>query len=278
MRKNLSINYNLNDSDVVSAVDDLPLWSAPFGLRLLDVVDYRKNIKMLDIGSGNGFPLIELSQRLGPTSQSWGVDPWPEGADRINQKLKTWQINNVEILTQSAEELPFENSFFDLVISNNGINNVQDDKKVLDEIARVSKQKAQLVLTVNSPDSMIEFYNIFEKVLRDFNLCDEIEKMKEHIRSKRKPVEYMEKLVTNAGFKIKELYGEFFQLSYADGTSMLNHFVIKLAFLPSWIEILQPKDVEPVFTEIENELNKIANDNGGLALSIPWICLDCRKE
>lgn len=277
MNKYLKTNFDLSNSNIVSAVDDLPFWSAPFGIKLLDVVEYRKNIKMLDIGSGNGFPLIELSQRLGPASQSWGVDPWPEGAERIRQKLKAWQINNVEILTQPAEELPFEDSFFDLVISNNGTNNVQDDKKALDEIARVSKRNAQLVLTVNGPGSMIEFYNVFENVLRDFNLLDEIEKMKAHIYSKRKPVEYTEKLVTNAGFQIKELYEDSFLLSYADGTSMLDHFVIKLAFLPSWIELLEPQDVGPVFAKVEIELNKIAEKTNGFSLSIPWICLDCRK-
>ena len=154
---------------------------------------------------------------------------------------------------------------------------MQDDIKALDEIARVCKQNAQLVLTVNGPGSMIEFYDVFEKVLKQFNLLDEIEKMKAHIHSKRKSVEYTEKLVTNAGIKIKELYEDSFQLSYADGTSMLDHFVIKLAFLPSWIEILQPKDVEPVFTQVENELNKVAREKGGFVLSIPWICLDCRK-
>ena len=32
----LKTNYDLNDVELVSVIDELPLWSAPFGLRLLD--------------------------------------------------------------------------------------------------------------------------------------------------------------------------------------------------------------------------------------------------
>ena len=41
--------------------DDLPLWSAPFGLTLLDTVRMKKHINVLDLGSGSGFPMLELA-------------------------------------------------------------------------------------------------------------------------------------------------------------------------------------------------------------------------
>lgn len=49
-----------NDAALVSAQDDLPLWSAPFGLMLLDHIQLRPKIEALDIGFGSGFPLLEL--------------------------------------------------------------------------------------------------------------------------------------------------------------------------------------------------------------------------
>ncbi|MBN1577163.1 MAG: hypothetical protein JW913_11460 [Chitinispirillaceae bacterium] len=58
--------------------DELPFWSAPFGLKLLDLIEYRRNITALDIGFGCGFPLIELAMRLGPTCTVYGIDPWDE--------------------------------------------------------------------------------------------------------------------------------------------------------------------------------------------------------
>jgi 16S rRNA G527 N7-methylase RsmG len=52
----------------MEVIDELPIWSVPFGLKLLDVVDYKPTISAIDIGFGTGFPLIELAMRFGNTS------------------------------------------------------------------------------------------------------------------------------------------------------------------------------------------------------------------
>lgn len=56
---------DLNNPELISVIDELSFWSAPFGLKLLDVIRYKRNIKALDIACGLGFPLMELSMRLG---------------------------------------------------------------------------------------------------------------------------------------------------------------------------------------------------------------------
>jgi arsenite methyltransferase len=61
--------------------DELPLWSAPFGIKLLEEVPLRKNIRALDIGFGTGFPLLELAQQLGASSVVYGIDPWEEAVE-----------------------------------------------------------------------------------------------------------------------------------------------------------------------------------------------------
>ena len=61
--------------------DELPLWSAPFGLPLLDTIRLRKGINILDIGSGAGFPLLEIAERSGKTAVVYGIDP---SSDAIN--------------------------------------------------------------------------------------------------------------------------------------------------------------------------------------------------
>jgi precorrin-6B methylase 2 len=45
--------------------DELPLWSAPFGLLLLEQVALRPGMTILDVGAGTGFITIELAQRCG---------------------------------------------------------------------------------------------------------------------------------------------------------------------------------------------------------------------
>jgi arsenite methyltransferase len=38
------------DKEFVDFFDEVPLWSAPFGLKLLDKINYRKGISAIDIG------------------------------------------------------------------------------------------------------------------------------------------------------------------------------------------------------------------------------------
>jgi ubiquinone/menaquinone biosynthesis C-methylase UbiE len=270
--------FDLNDENLVSAIDDLPLWSAPFGLKLLDTVEMKPNLNVLDIGSGMGFPIIELSQRLGNSCKAFGIDPWNTAAERARLKMKIWGITNLQIIESKAEQLPFENDYFDLIISNNGTNNVDDEQKVFSEISRTAKSGSQLVITVNLPDTMIEFYEVYENVLIQNNKIDEVEKLKNHIHSKRKPMSYTLGLIENAGFEIIKLFEDSFSLRFLDGTTMFNHYLIRLAFMESWRNILNQNDEKIIFDEIERELNNIAEAKREVFLRIPWVCINASKK
>jgi arsenite methyltransferase len=262
----------------ITELDELPFWSAPFGIVLLNTIRIKKNLKVLDIGSGTGFPLIELAERLGEHSEIYGVDVWSEAVERIQKKIVHRGLTNVTMMNHAAEELPFEDHFFDLVVSNNGLNNVQNPQKVLSEIHRVCKKEAQLVFTVNLPETMKEFYDVYESVLGEFRMQAEIMKMKEHIHEKRKPVEEIRGLLHEAKFKIeREILGEF-SYRFPNGTAMFRYYVIREFFLPSWTAIVAESRVLEIFTEIEKRLNSIANQNGELNLTVPFICIDCRCQ
>jgi ubiquinone/menaquinone biosynthesis C-methylase UbiE len=273
----LQSSYDLNDPALVSVLDDLPFWSAPFGMKLLEVVQIRPNIQVLDVGSGMGFPLLELSQRLGSTCRVVGIDPWRTAIDRVRLKIRVWGAGNVEIIEGKAEAMPFGDGRFDLVVSNNGINNVEDEVSALREMARVSRAGAQLVVTVNLPDTMMEFYDIFRSVLREEGKEDTLERLERHIHSKRKPLPHTQQLIREAGFTILETYEDEFSFRYVDGRTMLDNFVIKLAFLESWKGILKAADREPIFRRVEHELNHLARRTGEVRLTIPWVCINCRR-
>ena len=273
----LSTRYDLDNPDLVSVIDDLPLWSAPFGMKLLEVVELRHNMRVLDVGSGTGFPLLELSQRLGSTCRVSGIDPWEAALDRVRMKIRLWGAENVELVQGVAEAMPFEDGTFDLVVSNNGINNVEDDHKALREISRVSRPGAQLVVTANLPDTMVEFYDIYRAVLREDGKEAELERLKEHIWKRRKPLTHTVGIIEGAGYDVIETHENRFALRYTDGRAMLENYTIRLAFLDSWKEVLDETDRERIFRRLEHELNHLARRTGEVRLTIPWVCLDCRK-
>ena len=80
--------------------------------------------------------------------------------------MRYTDVQNVELIEGAAEHMPFENNFFDLLVSNNGLNNVQDLPKTLSECSRVSRPGAQFVFTFNTNKTFTEFYDVFREVLR----------------------------------------------------------------------------------------------------------------
>ncbi|RQW90753.1 MAG: class I SAM-dependent methyltransferase, partial [Geobacter sp.] len=254
----LKTNYDLNDKETVSVIDELPLWSAPFGLKLLDKIKYQKNITALDIGSGLGFPLLEVATRLGNSCKLYGIDPWEAAVERIKTKIKIYEINNVEIITGVAENIPLPDNSVDLIFSNNGLNNVNDIRVVLNECRRISKPGAQLVFTYNTERTMIEIYSVMEEVLREKNMFNEIESMKKHIYKKRKPVEEFVRLLNESGYVINEISHDEFTYQFVDGTAMINHFLIKLAFTDSWKELIPAEKQKDFFAELVQRLNHAA--------------------
>jgi arsenite methyltransferase len=277
MKDYLNHTYNADDPELISIQDELPFWSANFGMKILEQIEMRKNLNVLDIGSGFGFPLIEAAQRLGNSSRVYGLDPWKPAIDRIKLKINKLGLTNVEIIEGCAEELPFGNNYFDLIISNNGINNVKEMLPVLKECRRIARSGARMLFTLNLEKTMIEFYNALELTLEEFGLEDSIDKMKKHIYLKRKPVEEIIDVVQNSGFTITTLTCWEFSYRFADAAAMFNYAMIKYWFLPSWKELVPTEQLERVFDMVEQKLNETAREKGELKLTIPYALFECEK-
>jgi SAM-dependent methyltransferase len=256
--------------------DELPIWSAPFGLHLLERIVLRDGINVLDIGSGCGFPALELAQRMGRHCTVTGIDPSEAGLARACRKAALMGIAHVSFIPGEAEQLPFTDGRFGLVTSNNGINNVRDQERVLRECARVAAPEAQFVMTANLPGTMGSFYAIFEHTLRECGLGDFVGVMRAHIEEKRKPAGYLMTLLERTGWRVLTCSERRFTMRYADGTTMLQHFFIRAAFLPSWWEIVPAEKRTSFFAQLEHGLNDAASVDG-VELDIPFVCIDCRK-
>jgi len=276
MTQYLKRELNFNDPDFLSALDDMSFWAAPFGIKLLILVQYKKNIRALDIGFGSGFPLIELAMRLGPTCTIFGIDPWKAAMERTKFKMRYTDVQNVELIEGAAEHMPFENNFFDLLVSNNGLNNVQDLPKTLSECSRVSRPGAQFVFTFNTNKTFTEFYDVFREVLREAGLKECVEKVDDHIYEKRRPVAEYKKMLGQSHFHINGLYEDEFDFKFSDATAMLNHFSMKI-FMASWKELVPIEFRENVFKSIEQKLNMVAERRHGLSMNVPFVTIDSQN-
>lgn len=97
--------------------------------------------KVLDVGCGKAFLLYDFTQVL-PGLQVSGIDISDYALENAKEKVKPFLRQGL------AQELPYEDRSFDLVISITTLHNlyIYDLKKALQEIERVSKKNSYIVL------------------------------------------------------------------------------------------------------------------------------------
>ncbi len=128
-------------------------------------LEVKPDDKLLDVGCGTGL-----------TTESWqckryGIDPAPKLLERARNK------NEIEYKLAPAENIPYPDNFFDIVISITAIQNFEDIEKGLLEIKRVGKDKFVLSFLKKSPKR--EF--IEGKIKKIFNIKEIIEEEKDII-------------------------------------------------------------------------------------------------
>jgi arsenite methyltransferase len=271
------LSYQFTDNEeFISTFDELPLWSASFGLLLLKHVELKRDCTVIDLGSGTGFPLIELAGRLGCSCKLYGIDPWVNANKRTHQKIKNYGYSNVEILETSAEHIPLDDGTVNLIVSNLGINNFDQPPVVFKECHRVLKTGGKLALTTNLNGHWKEFYTIFAHTLQQLGLHDILAKLKTH-QEHRGSTETISKLFTDTGFKVTRHIEESFEMRFADGSAFLNHHFVKLGWLGSWKDLLPQDKLEAIFSLLEKQLNDLATKSGGLTLTIPMAFIEGEK-
>ena len=102
---------------------------------------------VLDIGCGAGVDSIIAAKLAGPSGSVTGIDLVPEMLARARENARLAGVDNVSFQESSAEQLPFPDNSFDVVISNGVFNLVVDKYKALSEVFRVLKPGGRFRLT-----------------------------------------------------------------------------------------------------------------------------------
>jgi precorrin-6B methylase 2 len=273
----LSEKFDFSRAEVGEFYDELPLWSAPFGLLMLERLPIRNGVRILDVGAGTGFLSIELAQRCGAQSIVYAVDPWKPGVDRLRRKIEYLELENIHVIEADAANLDLPDSSVDVVVSNLGINNFENADAILAQCHRVMAPGAQIFLTSNLVGHMREFYDVFRETLLEVGLSDCLPALDAHV-SHRATVDSIRDRLRGAGFEVGEVTERSFVLRFADGTSLFNHYFIRLGFMEEWVKIMPAESVTTTVEALERNLNSYAASRGDLALTIPMACVEARKK
>lgn len=272
----LNKSFDWQIPEIAEYCDELSLWSAPFGLMLLERIPLKPKMNVLDVGFGTGFPLIEIAQRLGSSSTVCGIDMWKAASDRAKRKLNAYKVDNVKIIEGDASQMPFENNFFDMVTANLVINNLEEKDKAIGEIYRVLKPGGSFHTTSNLIGHMKEFYRIFKQTLTELKMEDCLPALKTNIEH-RLNAGIISGMLKQAGFKKIKLFESSFSMRFLNGSALLNHSFIILGFIDGWKAVIPDKDKIKFFNYLERNLNKFAKEKGELKLTIPMLYVSAVK-
>lgn len=118
-----------------AAVESFAGVGNPFSLRTLEAGE-----RVVDIGSGGGFDCFIAAQQVGSQGRVVGIDMTKEMLDKSRATAEAMGLGDrVEFRDGLIEQMPVEDGWSDVVISNGVINLCPDKRQVFAEIDRVLK-------------------------------------------------------------------------------------------------------------------------------------------
>ncbi|MBO5847900.1 MAG: bifunctional demethylmenaquinone methyltransferase/2-methoxy-6-polyprenyl-1,4-benzoquinol methylase UbiE [Bacteroidales bacterium] len=123
-------------------------------LRISGTQDFRNHAHVLDVACGTADSTIALAKSGIPFVT--GVDI-SEGMIKVGEeKIKSLNLNNINLKVEDCENLSFEDNSFDSAFIAFGIRNFEDKKKGLNELRRVLKNNGHLlILELSVPQNKI---------------------------------------------------------------------------------------------------------------------------
>jgi len=143
----------------------------------------QKNTKLIDVASGTGDMAKLYLDRINDRGIVFCVDENEEMLNLNKKKLKN--NSNVKWFCNNAENLPFENNYFDYYTISFGIRNVNNVNKALQEAYRVLKPGGRFLCLEFSKvknETLNKFYKVYSK---------SIPKIGKFVVGKSEPYEYL---------------------------------------------------------------------------------------
>ena len=135
----LGYDASLVDPLPDAAVESFAGVANPHSMMALD-----QGAKIVDAGSGAGFDSFIAAAQVGPTGSVIGIDMTEEMLEKSRQTASDMALDHVEFRDGLLEEMPVEDGWADILISNGVFNLSADKQAAFNEAYRVIRPGGRL--------------------------------------------------------------------------------------------------------------------------------------
>lgn len=136
--------------------------------RLVSDAHVRRGMRVLDLGSGTGYPALLTAQTVGSGGSVIGLDLAESMLAVAERKATRLGLTNVTFRTADAASVPFEQSSFDAVISRFCLMFLPQIPQAVAEIARVLRSGGYVAIAVWSVPEKNPYLRIPMDVIKQF--------------------------------------------------------------------------------------------------------------
>lgn len=137
--------------------------SMQLGERVLDLLDVRPGVRLLDVAAGTGALAIPAARR---GARVTAVDLAPTMIELLAARADNESLDNVEGRVMDANDLELPSDSFDLSASINGVSLLPDLDGGLSEMARVTRPGGEVALVAFGPPQQAQFITFVVAALK----------------------------------------------------------------------------------------------------------------
>lgn len=158
---------------------------------------------VIDLGSGAGFDVFLAANQVGNNGKVIGIDMTPTMISKARENAIKGNYNNVEFRLGEIENIPVQDNYADVIISNCVINLSPEKQKVFDDSFRVLKSGGRIavsdiVATAELPDDIKNDISLYAGCVSGASTINKAEEMLKRagfvnieIKPKDKSVEFI---------------------------------------------------------------------------------------